>query len=57
MTHRYPSKAEIEELCSHLGTSDPSPFFDRVAPDVVWDVMGMFSWGKHAEPKAGVKLR
>ncbi|RMX89956.1 hypothetical protein D0867_15378 [Hortaea werneckii] len=34
-----PTKTEIEALCSHLGTSDPSPFFDRVSPDVVWDVM------------------
>ena len=36
----YPTKAEIEELCSHLASSDPSPFFDRVSPNVVWDVMG-----------------
>lgn len=35
-----PTKTEIETLCSHLGTSDPSPFFDRVSADVVWDVMG-----------------
>ncbi|KAI7498870.1 hypothetical protein KC357_g22 [Hortaea werneckii] len=35
-----PTKTEIETLCSHLGTSDPSPSFDRVSPDVVWDVMG-----------------
>ncbi|RMY01104.1 hypothetical protein D0868_08656 [Hortaea werneckii] len=35
-----PTKTEIETLCSHLGTPDPSPFFDRVSPDVVWDVMG-----------------
>lgn len=35
-----PTKTEIETLCSHLATSDPSPFFDRVSPDVVWDVMG-----------------
>ncbi|KAI7365268.1 hypothetical protein KC354_g5008 [Hortaea werneckii] len=35
-----PTITEIETLCSHLGTSDPSPFFDRVSPDVVWDVMG-----------------
>ncbi|RMY55606.1 hypothetical protein D0863_13260 [Hortaea werneckii] len=34
-----PTKTEIETLCSHLGTADPSPFFDRVSPDVVWDVM------------------
>ncbi|OTA35931.1 hypothetical protein BTJ68_04164 [Hortaea werneckii EXF-2000] len=38
-----PTKTEIETLCSHLGTSDPSPFFDRVSPDVVWDVMGTYT--------------
>ncbi|KAI7084218.1 hypothetical protein KC356_g6933 [Hortaea werneckii] len=35
-----PTKTEIETLCSHLGALDPSPFFDRVSPDVVWDVTG-----------------
>ncbi len=35
-----PSRADIEKLCAHLATSDQSPFFDRVSPDVVWDVMG-----------------
>ncbi|KAK4894062.1 hypothetical protein LTR17_024863 [Elasticomyces elasticus] len=35
-----PSRSEIEKLASHLATSDPSPFFERVSPDVVWDVMG-----------------
>ena len=34
----YPSRSEVEQLASHLGTSDPSPFFDRVSPDVIWDV-------------------
>ena len=38
-----PSRQEIEQLCSHLGTSDPSPFFDRVSPNVVWDVLGKSS--------------
>ncbi|KAF2161821.1 hypothetical protein M409DRAFT_69615 [Zasmidium cellare ATCC 36951] len=36
----YPSREEIQDLCSSLGTADASPFFNRVAPDVVWDVMG-----------------
>lgn len=36
----YPTKSEIEELCSHLSTSNPAPFFDHVSPNVVWDVMG-----------------
>ncbi len=36
----YPTKTEIELFASSLGTSDPSPFFDRVSPNVVWDVMG-----------------
>ncbi|RMZ26861.1 hypothetical protein D0859_09068 [Hortaea werneckii] len=40
-----PTKTEIETLCSHLGTSDPSPFFDRVSPDVVWDVMEAWKQG------------
>ncbi|KAK5722419.1 hypothetical protein LTR15_005649 [Elasticomyces elasticus] len=35
-----PSRSEIEKLASHLATSDPSAFFERVSPDVVWDVMG-----------------
>lgn len=39
-TMPYPSREEIRELCSSLGTTDPSPFFNRIAPDVVWDVMG-----------------
>jgi hypothetical protein len=37
----YPSKSEIEELASHLASSDQSGFFNRVSPNVVWDVMGM----------------
>ncbi|KAK3629147.1 hypothetical protein LTR56_016151 [Elasticomyces elasticus] len=41
-----PSRSEIEKLASHLATSDPSPFFERVSPDVVWDVME--SWKKGA---------
>ncbi|KAF2233128.1 hypothetical protein EV356DRAFT_560098 [Viridothelium virens] len=36
----YPSKDEIAELATHLSTSDPSPFYDRVSPNVVWDVLG-----------------
>ena len=36
----YPTKPEIEELCSHLASDNPAPFFDRVSPNVVWDVMG-----------------
>ncbi|TKA28736.1 hypothetical protein B0A50_03064 [Salinomyces thailandicus] len=40
-----PSKAEIEQLCSHLGTSDPSPFFDRVSPNVEWDVLDAWKQG------------
>ena len=38
-----PSRVDIEKLCSHLATSDQSPFFDRVSPNVVWDVMGKTS--------------
>lgn len=41
MSSKYPTRDEIESLCSHLATSDPSKFFDRVSPDVEWDVMGM----------------
>ncbi|KAK0884717.1 hypothetical protein LTR87_001445 [Friedmanniomyces endolithicus] len=41
-----PSRVDIEKLCSHLATSDQSPFFDRVSPNVVWDVME--SWKKGA---------
>ena len=37
----YPTKEEIREIASSLGTTDQSPFFDRVSPNVVWDVMGM----------------
>jgi len=40
MPTRYPSHDEVKELCSHLGTPDPAPFFDRVSPDVEWDVLG-----------------
>ncbi|KAI7366767.1 hypothetical protein KC354_g3918 [Hortaea werneckii] len=40
-----PTKTECETLCSHLGTSDPFPFFDRVSPDVVWDVMEAWKQG------------
>ncbi|KAI6865124.1 hypothetical protein KC338_g5185 [Hortaea werneckii] len=40
-----PTKTEIETLCSHLGTADASPFFDRVSPDVVWDVMEAWKQG------------
>ncbi|KAI6821765.1 hypothetical protein KC340_g4639 [Hortaea werneckii] len=40
-----PTKTECETLCSHLSTSDPSPFFDRVSPDVVWDVMEAWKQG------------
>lgn len=36
---RYPSRADIHELFSNL-TNNPSAFFDRVAPDVDWTVMG-----------------
>lgn len=36
----YPSKTEIEQLCSHLASDNPAPFFDRVSPNVIWDVMG-----------------
>ncbi|KAL9072198.1 MAG: hypothetical protein Q9157_005181 [Trypethelium eluteriae] len=42
----YPSKDEIAELATHLSTSDPSPFYDRVSPNVVWDVLE--SWKKSA---------
>ncbi|KAK3671153.1 hypothetical protein LTR78_008954 [Recurvomyces mirabilis] len=41
-----PSRQEIERLCSHLASSDQQPFFDRVSPNVVWDVMA--SWKKGA---------
>jgi len=41
MASRYPKRDEIEALCSHLGTSNASPFFDKVSPNVEWDVMGM----------------
>lgn len=40
MATKYPTKSEIEELCSHLATSNPAPFFERVSPNVEWDVMG-----------------
>ncbi len=36
----YPTRSEIEHFASSLETSDPSPFFDRVSENVVWDVMG-----------------
>ncbi|KAI5370322.1 putative NTF2-like domain superfamily protein [Septoria linicola] len=36
----YPSAAEIRRFASSLATSDPSPFFDKVASDVDWEVMG-----------------
>ncbi|EMD00717.1 hypothetical protein BAUCODRAFT_20765 [Baudoinia panamericana UAMH 10762] len=36
-----PSTAELEQLCTHLSSSDQSPFFDRVSPEVVWDVLGV----------------
>ncbi|KAK4634809.1 hypothetical protein CLAFUW4_00921 [Fulvia fulva] len=36
----YPSKAEIQERAASLSTEDNTPFFSRVSPDVVWDVMG-----------------
>ncbi|KAK3069094.1 hypothetical protein LTR53_012833 [Teratosphaeriaceae sp. CCFEE 6253] len=35
-----PSRSEIESLAAHLASADQSPFFARVSPDVVWDVMG-----------------
>ncbi|KAK1053574.1 hypothetical protein LTR74_016255 [Friedmanniomyces endolithicus] len=51
-----PSRADIETLCSHLATSDQSPFFKRVSPDVVWDVMGTHPAAGHftslGEPSA-----
>ncbi|KAK6443306.1 hypothetical protein LTR95_000132 [Oleoguttula sp. CCFEE 5521] len=40
MSSSYPSIDEIKQLCSHLGTNDTSPFFDRVSPNVEWDVLG-----------------
>ncbi|EMF17082.1 uncharacterized protein SEPMUDRAFT_137809 [Sphaerulina musiva SO2202] len=43
----YPTAAEIRGFASSLGTSDPSPFFDRVSPQVEWHVMG-------THPAAGV---
>ncbi|EME49837.1 hypothetical protein DOTSEDRAFT_20246 [Dothistroma septosporum NZE10] len=36
----YPSKAEIQERAASLATDDNTPFFSRVSPNVVWDVMG-----------------
>jgi uncharacterized protein len=36
----YPTAEEIRSFASALGTADQSPFFDRVSPNVVWDVMG-----------------
>lgn len=36
----YPSRTEIEELCSHLATDNQAHFFDRVSPNVEWDVLG-----------------
>ncbi|KAM3418320.1 hypothetical protein BST61_g4319 [Cercospora zeina] len=36
----YPTAEEIRSFASSLGTADPSPFFNRVSPNVVWDVMG-----------------
>lgn len=36
----YPTKREIEQLCSHLASENAKPFFDRVSPNVVWDVIG-----------------
>lgn len=36
----YPTADEIRGFASALGTADQSPFFDRVSPNVVWDVMG-----------------
>lgn len=35
-----PSPDEIKDFCSSLGTSDPSPFFNRVSKDVDWAVLG-----------------
>ncbi|GIZ40927.1 hypothetical protein CKM354_000424700 [Cercospora kikuchii] len=36
----YPTADEIIGFASALRTADQSPFFDRVSPNVVWDVMG-----------------
>jgi len=47
MSSKYPTRDEIESLCSHLATSDPSKFFDRVSPDVEWDVMGTHPCAGH----------
>lgn len=43
----YPTKSEIEQLASHLASSDQSGFFDRVSPNVVWDVMGTHAAAGH----------
>lgn len=39
----YPTKSEIEQLASYLGTKDASLFLDRVSPNVIWDVLGVYT--------------
>ncbi|GAB7363892.1 hypothetical protein MBLNU230_g4455t1 [Neophaeotheca triangularis] len=36
----YPTHAELLERCSHLASSNQKPFFEQVAADVDWEVMG-----------------
>ncbi|KAF7195891.1 hypothetical protein HII31_02771 [Pseudocercospora fuligena] len=39
----YPDANEIRQLISHLSTDNFQPFYDRVAPDVTWEVPGSSS--------------
>lgn len=41
----YPTKDEIAHLASHLSTDNFQPFYDRVAQDVTWDVLGQSVFG------------
>lgn len=36
----YPTKDEVAKLVSHLSSDNFQPFYDRVDPNVTWDVLG-----------------
>ncbi|KXT02725.1 hypothetical protein AC578_5417 [Pseudocercospora eumusae] len=36
----YPTREEIRGFAASLATDDKSPFFNRVSPNVDWEVMG-----------------
>lgn len=40
MLNKYPTRDELFELFSNMKTGNYKAFFDRVADDVDWQIMG-----------------